>query len=136
MDRITKDLVNIAMEHGFGVELTPDMKPYTTALTSIKYHKIIVNTNYYVKDQIIFQFAHELGHVLNGDESLTPLYYSPTKYKIEGAANRTAIGLLIPYYFKDTPLECVNIVNFMNAFKIPSHLTDIATIEINEYYSK
>lgn len=134
MDKIRTDLANMAMSMGYGVEITHDMRPDTPALTSYEHKKIIVNGNYHLKNQVTFQFAHEVGHVLNGDESNKPLYYTPTKYKIEGAANRRAIGLLIPYYFENVPRNSANVVHFMESFEIPNRLAKMAIEEIEKYY--
>ncbi|WP_334328407.1 ImmA/IrrE family metallo-endopeptidase [Companilactobacillus sp. HBUAS59699] len=134
MDKITTDLINTAMKNGYGVEITHEMNPRTTALTSYKHKKIIINSNYYLQKQIVFQFAHEVGHVLNGDASNNPLYYTPTKYKIEGAANRHAIDLLITYYFNNVPKEDANVVNFMESFEIPNRLSKMAIEEIAQFY--
>lgn len=56
----------------------------------------MVNAN---RHDYIFSFAHEIGHILNDDTGISPLFYSGTnRSKDEAAANRTAINLLLPYY--------------------------------------
>lgn len=64
------------------------------------------------------------GHLINKEDS-TCLYFSPSKYGIEGRANVQAIRLLLPFYTKERPIEEFSSVNFMNAFKIPQYLESV-----------
>ncbi|ARQ94309.1 hypothetical protein A6F60_11635 [Levilactobacillus brevis] len=66
--------------------------------------------------------AHELGHVVNGDEGT--LYYSSfsNKSKYERAANMTGLDILIPIYVDVTGYTFNNVSPFMEQFGIPSYL--------------
>lgn len=126
MDDIVTDLCNYAMKHGIGFILTRDLKSGTVAAANTESRTVIVNMNYKDKQQIPLQFAHEIGHIINGDHSMRALYFTPSKYGIELNANVTALNLLAPYYLEDKPDEYVDVDSFMEMFAIPEHLRDAA----------
>lgn len=126
MDDIITDLCNYAMKHGIGFILTRDLKSGTVAAANTESRTVIVNMNYKDKQQIPLQFAHEIGHIINGDHSMRALYFTPSKYGIELNANVTALNLLAPYYLEDKPNEYVDVDSFMEMFAIPEHLRDAA----------
>ncbi|ODP95501.1 hypothetical protein BGC39_10700 [Levilactobacillus brevis] len=71
--------------------------------------------------------AHELGHVVNGDEGT--LYYSSfsNKSKYERAANMTGLDILIPIYVDITGYTFSSVSPFMEQFGIPDYLLDAVT---------
>lgn len=132
INEITASLINKAMELGYSVILETNFSDHTPSAANPHTNTIVVNGNWYQPEQIQFQLAHEMGHLLNHDDS-SCLYFSPSKHGIEGRANKKAIDLLLPYYTEDRPLEEFNTVDFMKAFKIPQYLENVVN---NEFYQK
>lgn len=134
MDDIMTDLLNYALwNHHIRVILSSEPGPYTPSVTHTKSRTIIINTNWHDKRQIPLQLAHEMGHIINGDQATRPLYFSmmQSDYTSELAANRTAIKLLLPFYLRDKSIENVNSQDFMDAFSVPSHLESVVKDEIS-----
>ncbi|MDT7035736.1 hypothetical protein RI545_09685 [Lactiplantibacillus pentosus] len=72
--------------------------------------------------------------MLNQDSGV--LYYSGTaKTPIEAKANRGAIDILIPIYFRDMEREFADPYTFMEEFEVPSFMEDYVIIKIREYYA-
>lgn len=137
MDEILTDLMNFAMNHGIGFTATKDLNPYTASAVDTKTRQIVLNLNWHDKKQLVFQFAHELGHIINGDHSDQILYFTPGKFGIELEANKAAVDLIAPYYLNDRELEQINPVEFMKIYAIPSHLFETVKYELIKcYYAK
>jgi len=75
-----------------------------------------------------------MGHLINKDGRSSCLYFSPSKYGIEGNANRTAIKLLLPYYLDDISIEHVSSTNIMASLDMSQYLEGMAQEEIINYY--
>lgn len=132
MNEIESELLNLAMDHNISVEIHRD-KPEGLPSFSIPDLKLIMINA--AKDDYIFEFAHEIAHILNDDVSVTPLYYSATnRSKIELEANRTAIKLLLPYYCAEQSADQVRSVRFMESYGVPGWLESTVVEEIEEYY--
>lgn len=136
MDNILTNLMNLAMDNGIAVQASGDLSPDTPCAVNTKTKTILLNTNLRNKKQLAFQFAHEIGHILNGDHSNEMLYYTPTRNAIETRANQSAIKLLLPYYIDDKDTDRINLNEFMSLFAIPTHLEDIVKSEIINYLDK
>ncbi|MCP9380341.1 hypothetical protein KBX72_15625, partial [Lacticaseibacillus paracasei] len=61
-------------------------------------------------------------------------FYS--KSRTEGNANKRALSIVIPMYFKDLEADEANLFQFMNDLAIPSWLEDAASSSINSYYQR
>lgn len=132
---IIMDLMNYAiLKNHITVLLSSELSPYTPSLAKTDDRTVIVNMNWHDRKQIPLQFAHELGHIINGDESYHPLYFSflQSDYKVELSANRFAIEKLLPYYLKDKEADSINFNDFMTMFSIPEHLENIVQQEIKK----
>lgn len=126
------ELLNLAMDHGIGVQLDNNMKPTAISWCEPSMNFIMVNMNYNNQQQIPFQFAHELGHILNGDTSATKLGFTCAAYsKPEYQAHKTAIKLLMKLYVEKN--HELNYLKFMEFFNIPDRLEDVAQIEMYKY---
>ncbi|MFC6290629.1 ImmA/IrrE family metallo-endopeptidase [Levilactobacillus angrenensis] len=135
MDDIMTELINYAMwEKHISVKLSSELSPYTPSVADSETRSILINTNWYLQQQLPLHLAHEIAHIINGDHATHPLYFSPMQsdYKMELNANRTAIKLLIPYYLQERSSEQVNVTEFMTCFVIPSHLENIVREELRE----
>lgn len=97
---------------------------YTPPCASATYNKIVMNKNWHNQNEIPFQLAHEIAHILNHDECDLAFYHATfsSKEMIEREANLGAIKLLLPIY---RDMECeMNPVTFMKIFSIPGYLFD------------
>jgi len=129
MHQIINDLLNYGLEHGITMIATNQLSPYTPSGTDTETKRIVFNMNWHDKKQLPLQLAHELQHIMNGDNSSEPLYFTPTRNKIEHQANIGAIKMLLPYYLEDKQPEDINVYDFMDQFSIPSYLdVDIMNI--------
>ncbi|APX73143.1 ImmA/IrrE family metallo-endopeptidase [Companilactobacillus allii] len=135
INEITSSLMNLAFDNHISVIMEDKFSPYTPAAVDTKTKIIVINNNWHIQNQIPFQLAHEIGHVLNGDGFKACLYFSPAKNGIEGHANKTAIHLLVPLYFENIEYTYANAVRFMEAFNIPLYLENTVITEIKTYYS-
>ncbi|ERL64001.1 hypothetical protein L248_1648 [Schleiferilactobacillus shenzhenensis LY-73] len=95
----------------------------------------MLNSNWYQRNALPMHAAHEISHILNGDEGV--LYYRNyySKAGAEGAANRSAIKILVPLYFADVEPEDASSVQFVDALCIPGNLQDWIEEEIRRFYA-
>lgn len=121
MKEVIEYLLNFAFSKGFGFILTDKLKPNTPSCANPKKNKIIINMNWHDKNELPFQIAHEIGHMLNGDEGI--LYYSSysSRSKIERSADDKAIDLLFSYCL-DMDKVTTNYSDFMEYYGIPNYL--------------
>ncbi|WP_125764494.1 ImmA/IrrE family metallo-endopeptidase [Companilactobacillus hulinensis] len=132
---VTTYLMNLAYDNKTTVIIEDKFSEYTPAAVNTNTKIIVLNSKWYRPNQIPFQLAHELGHILNNDGAKACLYFSPSKFGIEGHANKTAIHLLVPLFFGDTEYMHANTVRFMDAFGIPPYMESVVTSEIKDYYN-
>lgn len=112
--------------------ITPPCASYQTGKKSV----IIMNPNWHNKNDFIFQLAHEISHIIRGDESDLCFYNTSYRNKasIEFQTNLEAIKLLIPFYCKETKKENANVYQFIESFGIPTHLSEVAQSQLIKYY--
>lgn len=110
--------------------------PYTPPGSSYEYRRVVMNLNWHRPKEIIFQFAHELAHVIHGDPGDVVYYHASFtgKESVEYKANVGAVELLVPFYCQEVDRECVNSANFMEVFDVPNYLTDVVNKQIHDYY--
>lgn len=126
-------LINFALAHNIGVRQVP-LKPTQKPLSDSEGRYVVLNYNWPNKREITFQLAHEIGHILDGDEGV---YYYATDRSAqicEGDANRTALHILVPIYFEEIKPEDANLHRFMSDLQIPSWLEHEAASIISDYY--
>lgn len=134
INSVTRKLMAIAYDKGFSVTLDDRFTSHTPSAANPFTNTIVINENWYKPEQLSFQLAHELGHLINKDRTNVCLYFSPSKSGIEGNANRTAIRLLLPIYLDGKDKEQVNITKFMDDLDMPHYLEDMVEKEILNYY--
>lgn len=110
------------------------LDPHTppTALPSKR--RIVMNPNWHNQIAIPFQLAHEMAHILNGDDTNWIRYYQGTyrgESKLEYNTNKTAIRILLSYFGTDDIVY--NPISFMNSFAIPSYLGSAVSEELGAY---
>lgn len=132
MHNIEVGLLNLALDNGIGVTIRRDIPDNMPSFCRTDIKKIMVNAN---RHDYIFSFAHEIGHILNDDTGISPLFYSGTnRSKDEAAANRTAINLLLPYYCSEKNKYVANAEEFTMLFKTPKHLYTMIENELKNYF--
>lgn len=119
-----QQLLKIADEMEVRVEWCNLFDSYTPPASSTKYRSIVMNMNWHKTNEIIFQLAHELSHIINHDSCEMAFYHASysSHERIEREANIGAIKLLLPIYKEMT--NQMNIVDFMEKFSIPHYLFD------------
>lgn len=126
--------MNVAMNNGVGVEFM-HLSPTTPPATNAKTRLIVMNSNWHNRDDLPIQFAHELGHIFNNDDSQSCLYFSPSRNGIEGRANKTGIALLMKPYLESKEKEEVSSADFITKFHLPLLFEDIVIDEMNKFYT-
>lgn len=114
-----------AFDNGISCVLTNKMNEYTPSSAKPDNKIILVNLNWHKQAEIIFQMAHEIGHVVNKDEGI--LYYSSFSNKAgyERNANLKALDILVPIYIEVIGEDSINNISpFMEAFCIPERLEE------------
>lgn len=103
------------------------LNKYTPPSASTKYNKIAMNENWHNQEEIPFQLAHELAHIINHDDCEMAFYHASysSQERIEREANIGAIKLLLPI-FNDMGYSN-NPVTFMQVFHVPNYLFDNVT---------
>ncbi|MBA1394600.1 ImmA/IrrE family metallo-endopeptidase, partial [Lactobacillus sp. XV13L] len=123
-DDLMTDLINLAFDNG--VTITFDkLHSHTPPATNAAEKLIFMNSNWHRPDELLFQFAHELGHIMCNHKTTEILYFTPSKKGMELEANIFAINLLLPYYLEDKDPNYINIEQFMDCFSIPTYLYNI-----------
>ena len=125
-------LMNIAFDNKIVINFFDNLDPDTPPGSDVETRRIAMNSKWHNESDIPFQLAHELGHILSGQQSTKILYFTPYKYGMELEANEYAIDLLLPLYLNDKEKDDVNNHEFMSYFNIPYHLEDIVIREIKK----
>lgn len=112
--------------------------PTTPPGSSYEYRRVVMNVDWHRPEEFVFQFAHELAHVIHGDSGDIVFYHASFtgKESVEYKANVGAVKLLVPFYCQEVDGECVNSANFMEAFHVPNYLSSVVEHEITDYYIK
>lgn len=121
MNDLITHLINYAFDHGIGVVMTHRLPAHFPSSASAGERKILVNLNWREPTEIPFIIAHEIGHLVNGDNGVR--YYSSAtiRSKSEAAANSFAIGLLMECC-QAQGLVVDNPVTFCERFGVPASL--------------
>lgn len=137
MDDAIDYLTQYAKDHDIEVKWA-HFSPFTPPGSSYKYHRVVMNLDWHNHQELVFQLAHEISHVLHGDKGDVVYYHAcfTGKESVEYKANLGAVKLLIPFYCQDTDIQCVNSANFMEAFHVPHYLSSVVSEEIKKHYAK
>lgn len=89
--------------------------------------KIMMNPNFSTSYKYCFRLAHEIAHILYGDNSSLPYYrFSPLFMKVEeNSANTHAVEMIANIVYRDVPLEQRNWLDFMNSLGLQSHFEEL-----------
>lgn len=129
MNDLMEWLANFAFDHNIGYILTHMLNKKTPSTSYGDQRLIIINMEWYEHDEIPFSFAHEIGHILNGDKGINKYSAKTVSTKEEYKANLTAIQLLINYCHKND-IEINNPIVFCERFGIPINLEYIVSLKL------
>lgn len=122
---ISPSLLSAIKENGYRLIFAPISKP---AYLLTKEKAIVLSDNLLEQSNPHFAIAHELGHLMSQHEELAILYTgsSTLHSKMEYEANYFAIKNTLDIYVKEHNLDYsdVNYIKFMQAYDIPTFLTD------------
>lgn len=69
MTEISSYLEKIAFDHNINVIWSGKLSSETPPGCSLHYRNIVMNLNWHRPAEVSFQLAHEISHILNGDET-------------------------------------------------------------------
>lgn len=131
MDDIISWLANYAFDHGIGVTMSTDLSPDCPSFALANPKNIVINLNWSPRAEIPFSMAHEIGHVINGDNGhyqLTSVAHS----KAEHDANIIAFQILREWA-ESHDVAVSEPYLFMSCFAIPCNLSDQVAEEYTRY---
>ncbi|WEA58311.1 ImmA/IrrE family metallo-endopeptidase [Pediococcus pentosaceus] len=130
MNDLITYLCNYAFDHGIGYELdSKTFKPSDSSFSNKEASMVFINMNWPNKNEIPFQLAHEISHIINGDCGSNNYSAGSVYSKEEYNANKKAIHILLDYCTLNN-LHYENYIDFMTAFGIPTKLTYV----VNEIF--
>lgn len=108
--------------------------PNTPPGSSYEYRRVVMNLDWHRPKEIVFQFAHELAHVIHGDSGDIVFYHASFtgKESVEYKANLGAVRLLVPYYCQHRDRDSINAYEFETLFNVPSYLNDVVIGELSK----
>lgn len=136
MTEISSYLEKVALNHNINIVWTDKLAPETPPGCSLHYRSIVMNLNWHRPAEISFQLAHEISHILNGDETDICFYHATFtgKHSVEYKANTGAVKLMVPFYCQGVPKETINVYDFMELYEVPSYLDNVVREEVHNYY--
>lgn len=131
-------LYNICNKENIRVVWLENLSPYTPPSASFEHRCIVMNPNWHNKFEFTFQLAHEMAHILRGDETDVCFYDTSFKNKtgIEYETNLVAVRLLVPFYCSDTEIRDISVYDFLNSYCIPHYLADVVKNEITNFFNR
>lgn len=120
MNDLMMYLCNYAYDSGIGYQLDKaSYDPNDVSFYLDFTNTVYINMSYKNKEEVPFQFAHEISHALNGDKGSNNFSANSVYSKEEYKANKRATKILLEYCDLNG-LTFYNSTEFMDAFGIPS----------------
>lgn len=129
MNDLLSYLVKYGQDHGITTKFTDKLPPIFPSSASSKYRKVLINMNWHNRWEIPFSFAHELGHIINGDDGINYYHSFTVHSKTEFEANKTAIDIILAYC-RDNDIPTENSNMLCEQFGIPFKLEYIVTLKL------
>lgn len=129
MSNVMNWLMDYAFDHQISVILTRYLNPHMPSISDGNNRLTVINMNWHNKNEIPFCFAHEIGHILNGDQGQHKFSAHSVDIKEEYQANLTGTKLLIRYA-KSRDINIGNPVSFCEQFGIPTELEYVVALEM------
>ena len=131
MNELMEWLANYAFEHGIGYILTNQLAPDTPSSSDGAHRLVIINMNWKFPKESPFSFAHEIGHVLNGDQGKNYFNANSLDLKTEYQANLTGIKILKDFC-ENHDISISNPIKFCEVFGIPEKLDYVVSLELSK----
>ncbi|RHW49696.1 ImmA/IrrE family metallo-endopeptidase [Bombilactobacillus bombi] len=120
MDNLITYLLNYAFDHGYGYEILNDAENDWPSLAYPELNLIFINMNWHNQNELPFQIAHEIGHMIDGNAC----HMYNDKIKVEDHADLHAIEILKQYSL-DYDFCINNPIVFAQQFCIPYRLYNV-----------
>lgn len=135
-DDVLAYLSEVAIKQNIKVIWSDALSAYTPPACYVPRRIVMMNQFWHNKQDIPFQLAHEMSHVINGDDTDMVFYNASYtgKQSVEYKANVGAVKLLIPFYCGNRNKEQANAYEFESIFNVPPYLNDAVIEQIKEYY--
>lgn len=135
-DDIMSYLDNIAIDNNIRV-IWEHFDPYTPSGASYEDMCVVMNLDWHNQHELVFQYAHELSHIIRGDKTDLAFYNTSHNNKsgIEYQTNAIAVRLLVPFYCNDTDIKDINVYDFIDRYCIPEYLADVVKSEITKFFN-
>lgn len=131
MNGLISYLINYGFDRGISSTLTESLPPDFPSSASSKYQKVLINMNWHNQWEVPFSFAHELGHIINGDIGINYYHSFTIRSRTEYEANQTAIGIILSYC-KSNDIPTDNPIRLCEQFGIPFNLEYIVALKLRE----
>lgn len=118
MDPVITYLLNFAYDHHIGYTLIHNYDSTWPSFASPDDNMILINMDWYKKDDVPLIIAHEIGHMLDEDACYLYDESTPAQMKSENRANVKAIDLLLGYC-RENDIEFNSSITFLQQFNIP-----------------
>ena len=128
-EELMQFLIDYAWDHHIGLELGPYRPTFKPCAIPEK-RLVIVNTNWKDKNEVPFAFAHELGHIMNGDTGIRYYDSATIQCKSEYQANVFGVKLLLNFCSQHD-LAFTNPVKLCEVFGIPMQLDYVTSLLMN-----
>ena len=118
-DEVRTELLKIAKKNKINVTNVNDLDSSTPDLSLVEFRGILMNLNLDTNVSYCFRLAHELSHIIYGDNNSNRIY-GFSEYAKRGeelSAHKNAIRLLMKIEAPFSPLS------FIEYYKIPNWLT-------------
>ena len=137
VDDIISYLNKIAIDNNIRV-IWEHFDPYTPSGASYEDMCVVMNLDWHNQHELIFQYAHELSHIIRGDKSDLAFYNTSRNNKsgIEYQTNVIAVRLLVPFYCNDTDIKDISVYDFIRQYCIPEYLADVVKSEITKFFKE
>ena len=129
-DELMQSLTDYTWEHNIGLDIgrfKPDFRSRAIPANNL----IIINTSWKNRNEVPFSFAHEIGHIMNGDDGIRYYDSETIRDKSEFGANSFAIRYMLSFCEKHD-LQFDNSMNFCQQFGIPEVLEYVAALELRK----
>lgn len=136
MNEVTWKLIKIASDHNINVQWSGLLSQFTPPACRLDTRNVLMNLNWHRPEEISFQLAHEISHIINGDPEDEFFYHASfTGHRsVEYKANVGAVKLMVPLYCDETEQEDASSIDFEQRYAVPNFLDDVVRERISNYY--
>jgi len=125
MDVVSTYLLNYALTHKMGFTLLNDYDESWVPVAIPENNMMIINMKWQKKEEVSFQIAHEIGHMIDGESCFMYDKSNIAKMKSESRADKLAIDLLLQYCIAND-IRFTSCIMFLQQFCIPLKYETVA----------